>query len=455
MPDDPVGLLLYGVVFGPDNKPLKYASIKLVSLEDGRRLSAAPYPDSGYAIAGLRPGEWRLRVTTTGYRSIHRKMTLGVSPARVRLDLHLESAAKVEVSLRTPDGKPLRQALRKKDMKRVRPLIHAFAEHPGARLPPRYAYITSSSTERSRWSSRKTRPDSDGTLEVLIDTPCYVAAVLGEAVLDCKPFDTGQELVRLVVPLEKVAASLGSIHVRVVAAESGAALERVSVRAGNASSYQRKPPADGAYHLQQVRPGRHRLSVSARGRGTHHRWVRVSAGQKLNLKEVLLRKESNVEGNVIGPDGTPAQVSVVLRPLDAAVPSTVYHSSGTSAKGRFKIRRIVPGDYQLMAYSSSKNLYGYMPVTLRSGQNVVADLAVVSAGRLNVEASGLSRGKYRVVRIRSQRGHLLQQFTVYQSGTKRVLPPGSHSYQILDRQERILRSGTLEIGAEPGILHVN
>ena len=170
---------------------------------------------------------------------------------------------------------------------------------------------------------------------------------------------------------------------------------------------------------------------------------------------MLLRAESSVEGNVIGPDGTPAHVTVALRSLDATVPSTVSHSGGTNSKGRFRIRRIVPGDYQLIAYSSSKNLYGCMPVTLRSGQNVVADLAVVSAGRLNVEASGLSRGQYRVVRIRSKRGHLLQQFTVHQSGSKRVLPPGSHAYEILDREERVVRSGTLVIGDEPGILHVD
>ena len=72
---------------------------------------ARPYPDSGYAVAGLRPGEWRLRVETSGYRSIHRKITLRASPARVRFDLHMESAAKVAVSLRTPDGKPLRQGM--------------------------------------------------------------------------------------------------------------------------------------------------------------------------------------------------------------------------------------------------------------------------------------------------------------------------------------------------------
>ena len=115
----------------------------------------------------------------------------------------------------------------------------------------------------------------------------------------------------------------------------------------------------------------------------------------------------------------------------------------------------MPGDYQVIAYSSSKNLYGCVRVALQSGPNVVPDLTVVAAGKLTVEASGLSRGQYRVVRIRSRRGHLLQQFTVSQSGTNRVLPPGSHAYEILDRQERVLRSGTLEIGDEPGILHVD
>ncbi len=454
LPDDPLGLLLYGVVFGPDSKPLKYANIRLVSLEDGRRLNARPYPDSGYAVAGLRPGEWRLRVETSGYRSIHRKITLGASPARVRLDLHLESAAKVAVSLRTPDGKPLRQALRAKGMKRVSPLIHVFAEHPGGRIGPRYAYMTSSSTERSRWSSRKTRPDADGTLEVLIDTPCYVAAVFGEVVLDCKPFDAGQELIQLVVPVERVVASLGSIHVHVLAGESGAPLKRVRVNAGNAYSSRQKATA-GVHHLQHVKPGRHRFSASAPGRGTYYCWVRVESGAKLKMKDVLLHAESKVEGKVVGPDGTPARVSVVLRSLDAAVPGTVSFSSGANAKGRFKIRRVVPGDYQLIAYSNSKNLYGCVRVALQSGPNVVPDLTVVAAGKLTVEASGLSRGQYRVVRIRSRRGHLLQQFTVSQSGTNRVLPPGSHAYEILDRQERVLRSGTLEIGDEPGILHVD
>jgi len=451
-PDDPIGLVLYGVVFDPENKPLKSANIRLTSLESGRGLNARLYRDSGYAVAGLQPGPWRLLVTTNGHRPLRRTIQLTPSPARLRLDLYMQAATTVEVAVRTPDGKPLRTEMRKKGIKRVSTLVQAFAQHPGTR-PVGVAGLKSSRNERARWSSRKTRPEADGSLEVLIELPCFVALLLGDVVLDCKPVAGGEELVTLTASLEKVQAALGSVVVN-VAATDGAPLSRVSVRAGNASSYKRGPAGVGPHRLKHVRPGLHKLAVTASGRGRVYRWVRVQSGSELEVS-VLLQAEGKVEGQVLGPDGPVIAASIRLYPLDPQVPATQWFSGRTGKKGQFKLSRVAPGDYQLIAYHSSKQLHGLSTVNVQPGPTILAPIMLTAGtGKLVLEASGLQSGDSRHVRIRDHRGRSLYRVSISMYGTTLSLPPGSHRYEVLDRNEQVVQTGTVVIGTEPAVLHV-
>lgn len=452
-PEDPVGLVVYGAVLDPGGKPLERARLRLTSLASGRGLNATFYKNSGYAVTGLQPGPWRISVTATGYHPISRTIQLAPSPARVRLDFHVRSAVKVDVAVRTPDGKPLRAEMISNGISSVRPVVQAFAGDPGTRFPSGLAGLDTNYNSRSRWMWQKKLPGADGSLEVLIEPPCFVALLVGEVVLDCKPLTGNERLMTLTASLENVRAALGSVLVN-VSSSDGSPLTEVRVYTDTARTSRPIAAGSSVYRLQYVRPGLHRLIVTARGRGNVYRSVRIESGKELEV-DVLLDSECKIQGQVVGPEGPLEGVSVRMYPLDPKAPANQRFRAGTDSKGEFEIDHLSTGDYHVVAGHREKRLYGLSRVTVRPGHNRLPPVTVAGAGKLVVEASTLPPGDWYYIRIGDLRGRVLHRRSFDLRGTSLVLPPGRHAYKIVDRQGQTIRTGTVMIGSEPVVLAVH
>ena len=130
--DDPVQCMVYGRVHDLRGEPID-APTRWVSFTDslGQRQNTEAGDDGAYAITGLEPGDWWVRVGFRGYRSPERELQLTLDQPVVRLDFALEPSVVIKVRLVTSEGMPSMDAIRE-ELKGVGHVVPvATREAPG------------------------------------------------------------------------------------------------------------------------------------------------------------------------------------------------------------------------------------------------------------------------------------------------------------------------------------
>ena len=87
---------LTGVVSDPSGAGVPGATITITSTATNRMRVVASSSDGGYAVTGLAPGAYGVRVDLSGFRSVERTGIRVATGEAVRLDVRLEVASVAE-----------------------------------------------------------------------------------------------------------------------------------------------------------------------------------------------------------------------------------------------------------------------------------------------------------------------------------------------------------------------
>lgn len=177
----------------------------------------------------------------------------------------------------------------------------------------------------------------------------------------------------------------GALHVRVVDARSGRALEGASVQSSTAPEVTWREEGVGQFRATPLPPGPQVLIIRAPGHGAVQRTVTVDAGPETQV-EVALPPEYVLAGRVLGPEGLALEGAhvVLTGPGRGGAPDV-----RTGPDGRFEVHELMDDTYDLRVERA-----GYLPVAreVQMPQPRPMELSLSPAAAVNVKVLG-ARGE--------------------------------------------------------------
>lgn len=336
---------LAGLVVGPDGRPLAGAT---VAIERDGRVSAEQEgttgPDGRFRFEALPEGLFSIEARAEGYVTAHAESVAVTEEHGGEARLQLALAARLEGTLRGPDGQP--------SAGRV------FLYPAGQEGQRRELEVD----EQGRFEAAGL---AAGSLELFARTEDLTLSARVEATLVAGGLSVVD--VRL--------APGRTVSGRIVDAD-GTTREGLVVIAqaiGGAARREGESIADGAYVVSNLYPGRYEVVAYEPG-GEREEPVAVARGEvdvsagPASL-DLVARPAARVAGQVVREDGTPLEdVSVVAARQDGQDDEEAQAS--TDEAGRFLLRGLAGGSYALFARDRASGLVVREPLELREGSTV-------------------------------------------------------------------------------------
>ena len=393
--DGLVGVLVYGAVIDPDGRPAKLGNWRWVKFDrgTGEPVSTEVLATSTYAVSGLKPGTYSVRLDTEGHRPFSHTLELDAAHPAVRFDIVLQPAVVLVVKAVTPAGEPLMGALRAVlggDHWSSRLGAVATRAAPPALLPEishrtydrwDIGYYLDA-VDMSFGSGSDALPDDAiGKLRLDEPLPAYVSLVFRHIVVQTQTIEPGATDVVFVVPVSALEQLLGGVRVRVVDAQTRQPIADAKADLSDSQSMGGGKSADaaGVFTWERQRPGLLELAISAPDHETWDGEISVPPGGVADLGTIELTPATTVAGIVLDQAGNP--VSVSLRALadegrGLGMGARRYAKSG--ADGRFECVQLGRREYRLVV---SDDEWSALPVRvdLRQG-NLDGVVIAVAAG---------------------------------------------------------------------------
>lgn len=247
-------------------------------------------------------------------------------PGRQRVELVLRRHVRVPVVVQTPEGERLRElAPTGFPGLPVRPVVVASVDAFAARLLGR------APTDGRSWGAGSyapsADPDHDGVLECLVPPPLHVALVLGDVVLETRLMHGAEPELVFVVSVEHAEGLLAGLVARVVDGATGRVPDAGGpgpLRGFSLTDLQQTgrtfqfPMPDGELRLENLTPGRVRLTLEVPGYALDRRVVELEPGRVRDLGTLALWPASCIVGRVVDSSGNPLPtVPWIARPVGA------------------------------------------------------------------------------------------------------------------------------------------
>jgi len=462
---DPVQCVLYGSVLDAEGHAIvpwkPYVSLTDAS---GARVNTTASEDGHYSLAGVAPGPWTLHAGATGYRDQVAPLALTAAEPLRRRDLVMEKAVQLPVRVVTPSGEVLRDALKARGENPWRdggrPFVVATLEAPGPTIQGALHGGADRIGAGSFWEygplAETAGPEYAGVLVLDADLPAFVSLTLGARVLETRRVEPGTQELCFVVDPDALLAQRSSVRVRFVAADTGAPL-KAELEVEPMNTFFGASP-DGQYPLP---PGEHRLSFRAKGYASFTRAITLSAGEQLDLGDVVLPLELTLDGHLLDADGKPVVGRVALGRVDEQGRASFKddYAYDTDESGYYKVSGLVPGRYLLRTMGDDEIVFpgrkdpptvwvcGNTPVSTLGGSVTGFDLHLVKAGILVLKgAETLPPGSR--CKVLDANGDLLRSQGFYPGFVPRfALPPGAYTLVVCDKDWHELARHALEVGA--------
>jgi hypothetical protein len=291
-----------------------------------------------------------------------------------------------------------------------------------------------------------------------------VSLVYHHVVLQTKIVGKGQDEVDFVLALDELLASLATIRVCVVDAETRQPIERARVllSGGSYSSEGVATDAQGVAAIDRREPGLFDLQVWANGYESPHKSIDALPGEITDLGTLALDKEVRVEGRVLDLEGRPRAASFmlgVIDPLDRVVHWSRQQKFSSGGDGCFTIRGLGRREYVVRTenhdaldageWQGITWVSGNLLLDTRAGPVSGLELRLRPASRLALRTSARSPDGlgFRVVdasglelvagRFRGTQPRALE------------LPIGTYRVALLDRNGAVLSECSTTLAVEP------
>jgi protocatechuate 3,4-dioxygenase beta subunit len=337
------GFALFGRVEDPDGQPIEDAVVVAEPAGGGPTVEGAVGARGEFRLRGLAPGECRLTVLSAAWGTAERRDVTVPSPAvTVRMAEGLMIAG---LAVSAVDGLPLSGARVEATPSLGWPLVRrGEVVRPAATTGPDGRFALRGLPPGSftlRLLSEGFIPSRHGPVEAG-GAPIEIRALPGITV-------KGRVLTRDKNPLPDA-------MIRAVDADyDGSEFARLA----HSVAYPAEPAAtsgpDGTFELRGLRPGRDRLVIE------HDDHLPITtdvvgedALQPVDLGDLELTAGTLVSGVAIDAAGRPALGAIVC--LDGREKGTVSRHARTDGDGRFVLRGVPPGSYDLFYYYPERQL---------------------------------------------------------------------------------------------------
>ncbi|MGE3172197.1 MAG: carboxypeptidase regulatory-like domain-containing protein [Planctomycetota bacterium] len=412
-----------------------------------------------YAIAGLRPGAWELSIRTDDFASVRLPVTIGPEPVQT-LDIELVRSHRIAVLLRTPDDRPLLEALAKEHGRTLAWAMSVIATAQPLRedLPMTDNTLVGDvgiGRFHAEWNNHRNGTgvpkDADGMLLLDGPPPANAALLLRHVVVQQQPVGAGQNRIVFVVDPDALLARTGTVRLRVVdpagAPIAGAQVQLGTAQGGRASA---RTGDDGCATLQNVLPGIGLLDLTAKDRETRRQELRVAG--ECDLGDVVLAPAAEIRGRLVDADGAAVRGRVCWTDLDAMAqpcPLVTNFHSLTERDGTFALHGAGPRRFVVLGSSDADGRLGHATVDARSGAAEVT-LVVRTPGAIEVAARGEPLAGY-VARLLDGDGTPIDARRLEPRWPEQTLraPRGDYTLEVFDGHDRQVLRRPVTLGDEP------
>jgi hypothetical protein len=462
---------VYGAIVDESGLPLDDARISLWTV--GSSDAAAPNAKSSWSLggrvgvwstAGVTPGTWHVEAQREGFSTFARDFTIDDSSEGHRVDLVLKRALVIPVRFRALKGGPLADAMAEEASEGLlcNIAVSGFPRAPPARFET--DFVDASQLDGAgHWFARPRSPfsvaqeskvaipaDADGVLVVEGEPPEFVAATLKHVTLASARIGDAARGVDLVVDPETIRASLATLRLRIVDAETKLPLEGVEVNVHDDRVWSRtaaKTGADGCATCTRVLPGRLQIEPSLFGFEVCRVPFPVEAGATADAGTIELGREVTLHGRVRRADGKPAGGWLSHCSLDRwhhGLPVDSNHFWGLKADGSFELSGLGRGRY-LVRYGEGGVATPPQIVDTRRDPLPELDFESVAGTEVRFEMQPPQPLQTPIFEIDDARGELV---TAGRGIYSNRLVPGSYSLTAWRGDTRLLEL-SFEVGASP------
>ena len=404
-------------------------------------------------FSDLAIGEWMLNAGAHGFRPQERKLLLDA--AEVEVEVRLEALWRVEVFAFTPDGTPLRDAVRAADLP-DQPYPFANIGCPPDLWP--VAHGAGSDVVGAGqilggepfWDPK--RPGMMGTLVIEAPPPVHVGLTFGEQRVLCQELAAGETSVRLVLDPGVLVRGLATVQGRILAEASALENSWISARDPYGSgSGAEQIAATGEFALG-LTPGEYLVDFNIEGHPGWSELVHLAPGQTLDLGTRDPRDCQPRSARVLGPDGQPREAGVwvgVARPGVREIDWSSYTSLSSRASGELELPALGGQPLFLLAHageSSDRLVSTLIELGTRETPLALEEIRLEPASSLIVLGPGLPANAR--VEIRTQPEGWL--FSTCELGRRLEgrLPPGCYEAVVRDADGSELRRRVFTLPAE-------
>ncbi|MCA8943650.1 MAG: hypothetical protein KDB80_13885 [Planctomycetes bacterium] len=458
--DESFGIVILGHCRADDGERVDSCTLRFRDPDDAQRqLRADVRGDHGYAVTGLRPGDWEVFATAKGFANFESEIHVTEDHVQ-RFDFELTRTHSIGVRIETTDGTLLHEALREKGLSPIEVLAIGTPTRPPERLPMHSLRSTQLgcgvwySASVMRRMSAPMPEDVSGVLELFTAPPVYVSAILGHVVLATELVDEHRDSVRLVVPVDDILDALATVRLQVVDAETAepvvASVELSADRLGGGTT---KTGDDGCAVLERQPIGMLELRASAKGYFSVHQRFRIEPGPQ-DLGTIRIGRSVVVRGRVVGPDDSARSGMVFIEDLERrSFPQALNSSfmSATDPNGEFELRA-GRGRFLIRAMNPQRTEFGHALIDTTQPFEEPVKLTIRPTVGVKVESEREHVVDFPLLTVMDEQRVPVWTAYVRSARTTANLPAGFYDY-VIHEQTRVVGSGRIVVrdGERPSI----
>ncbi len=461
--DSDLGVVVYGTVRDDEDKPIHSAWIGIQSKTPGEPGINLLAKNGGYTTHGIKPGSWIATIRGEGLKRTQETIDIPSEPV-FRWDFVVPRAYIVIVRVKTPEGIPIMKAL---DAARIHSVaLNAVATLGKIQSVPmtqlRYHRLFGIGKWADlRYTMRREGLDDDpeilGLLELSSPPPAYVSLMLKHNILAQKQILPGQKEVSFEISMDAVLAKTATVRLRVVdrVTRQPIADARVGISDRQRIGGGHPTAEDGTIVLTHQPTGILDMRISAKGRESYHRMLRLEAGD-VDLGTIELGPPIKIRGIVLSPAGKPQAASVTWTNLaHQTFPQPLFEnrSMNVDVKGLFTLGGLGLGRYLIQARTRDHSLATVIVDTDKLSDRPVR-LVLKPTLPVAVDNMKMPSLRNRTMLIRDSQRRIVygQRLTRPYRGTIH-LPAGSYSFEVFEGRKQ-LQTGSIGVksGSVPTIL---